>query len=145
MSDIQPLFTAFGAGTRVVEVVVMHVSVVARRLGLLALALPLALLAERAADVAPVAGPAGPGGLEAAAHAGGVERRVRDLVEAGEIVPFELVRSRVASQVRGTYLGVEFDEPTLTYRFRFLVDGEVINVDVDARTGQRRRQQSRAY
>lgn len=78
------------------------------------------------------------------ASAGGVERRVRDLVEAGEIVPFETIRQRVASQVRGNYMGVEFDEPTLTYRFRFLVDGEVINVDVDARTGQRRRQ-SRSY
>ncbi len=79
-----------------------------------------------------------------AAAPGGVERRVRDLVEAGEIVPFETIRQRVASQVRGNYVGVEFDEPTLTYRFRFLVDGEVINVDVDARTGQRRRQ-SRSY
>lgn len=78
------------------------------------------------------------------ASAGGVEKRVRDLVEAGEIVPFETIRQRVASQVRGSYMGVEFDEPTLTYRFRFLVDGEVINVDVDARTGQRRRQ-SRSY
>lgn len=78
------------------------------------------------------------------AVAGGVEKRVRDLVEAGEIVPFETIRQRVASQVRGTYMGVEFDEPTLTYRFRFLADGEVINVDVDARTGQRRRQ-SRSY
>jgi hypothetical protein len=80
----------------------------------------------------------------APANAGGVEKRVRDLVEAGEIVPFETIRQRVASQVRGNYMGVEFDEPTLTYRFRFLVDGEVINVDVDARTGQRRRQ-SRSY
>ncbi len=69
----------------------------------------------------------------------GVEKRVRDMVEAGEMVPFETIRSRIASQVRGDYMGVQFDEPTLTYRFRFMVDGEVINVDVDARTGQRRR------
>lgn len=75
--------------------------------------------------------------------AGGVERRVRDLVEAGEIVPFETIRQRVSREVRGSYMGVEFDEPTLTYRFRFLVDGEVINVDVDARSGQRRRQSQR--
>ncbi len=76
--------------------------------------------------------------------AGGVERRVRDLVEAGEIVSFDMVKARVASQVRGTYVGVEFDEPTLTYRLRFLVDGEVVNVEVDARTGQRKRQ-TRSY
>jgi len=74
----------------------------------------------------------------------GVEKRVRDMVEAGEIVPFETIRSRVASEVRGDYMGVQFDEPTLTYRFRFMVNDEVINVDVDARTGQRRRN-SRSY
>lgn len=75
----------------------------------------------------------------------GVEKRVRDMVEAGEIVPFETIRSRVASEVRGDYMGVQFDEPTLTYRFRFMVNDEVINVDVDARTGQRRRNSSRSY
>jgi len=74
----------------------------------------------------------------------GVEKRVRDMVEAGEIVPFETIRSRVATEVRGDYMGVQFDEPTLTYRFRFMVNDEVINVDVDARTGQRRRN-SRSY
>ncbi|WP_439532270.1 PepSY domain-containing protein [Polymorphobacter sp.] len=76
--------------------------------------------------------------LAGTAHAG-VEKRVRDMVEAGEIIDFETIRSRVTSQVRGDYIGVQFDEPTLTYRFRFMVDGELINVDVDARTGQRRR------
>ncbi len=50
--------------------------------------------------------------------------------------------ARVMQQVRGDYVGVEFDAATLTYRFRFLVDGNVINVDVDARTGQRRRARS---
>jgi len=71
--------------------------------------------------------------------AAGVEDRVRDLQEAGDIMPFDAIRSRVMQQVRGDYVGVEFDAATLTYRFRFLVDGNVINVDVDARTGQRRR------
>jgi hypothetical protein len=82
--------------------------------------------------------------LQAPAMAIGEERRVRDMVQAGEMMPFEAIRSRVTSQVRGDYLGVEFDEPSLTYRFRFLVNGQVINVDVDARTGQRRRS-SRSY
>jgi uncharacterized membrane protein YkoI len=81
----------------------------------------------------------------AGAAQAGVEKRVRDMVEAGEIVPFETIRSRVASEVRGDYMGVQFDEPTLTYRFRFMVNDEVINVDVDARTGQRRRNSSRSY
>lgn len=85
-----------------------------------------------------------PMALTAGAVHAGVEKRVRDMVEAGEIVPFETIRSRVAAEVRGDYMGVQFDEPTLTYRFRFMVDDEVINVDVDARTGQRRRN-SRSY
>lgn len=67
----------------------------------------------------------------------GVENQVRDLVQAGEIMPFEVIRKRVASQVKGDYIGAEFDAATLTYRFRFLVEGSVINVDVDARTGKR--------
>ena len=71
--------------------------------------------------------------------AAGVENQVRELVLAGEIMPFEVIRSRVASQVKGQYIGAEFDAATRTYRFRFLADGRVINVDVDARTGERAR------
>ena len=69
----------------------------------------------------------------------GVEDEVHRLVQAGEIMPFETIRSRVVSQTRGDYVGAEFDMGTRVYRFRFLVKGNVINVDVDARTGQRAR------
>lgn len=61
---------------------------------------------------------------------------VRGLVEAGEIKPFEEIRSRVVSQTRGDYLGVQLDMESLIYRFRFIEDGRVFNVDVDARTGR---------
>ena len=74
--------------------------------------------------------------------AAGVENKVRALQEAGDILPYETIRTRVMQQVRGEHVGVEFDAATLTYRFRFLVDGNVINVDVDARTGQRRSRRS---
>ncbi len=74
--------------------------------------------------------------------AAGVQDQVRMLVEAGEIMPFEPIRNRVASQVKGDYIGADFDLATRTYRFRFLVDGSVINVDVDARNGQRVRRSS---
>jgi uncharacterized membrane protein YkoI len=43
----------------------------------------------------------------------------------------------VVAQTTGDYVGAEFDVATRRYRFRFLVDGNVVNVDVDARTGQR--------
>lgn len=72
----------------------------------------------------------------------GVENKVRALQQAGDILPYETIRTRVMQQVHGEHVGVEFDAATLTYRFRFLVDGNVINVDVDARTGQRRSRRS---
>ena len=62
--------------------------------------------------------------------------RVKNLVDAGEILPFETIKNRVVAQTRGDYVGVELDESNLRYRFRFLVDGNVVNVDVDARTGR---------
>jgi uncharacterized membrane protein YkoI len=82
------------------------------------------------------------GTIGAAPVAAGVENDVRDLVMSGEIMPFEAIRSRVMAQVHGDYIGAEFDAGTRTYRFRFLVNGSVINVDVDARTGQRVRKTS---
>ena len=50
---------------------------------------------------------------------------------------FEPIRNRVVSQTQGDYIGAEFDANTKRYRFRFLVDGNLVNVDVDARTGER--------
>lgn len=67
---------------------------------------------------------------------------VGDLVRAGEIMPFEVIQRRVLQDNPGEYMGAQFDQGTRVYRFRFLRDGNLINVDVDARTGQpvRRRQ-----
>lgn len=62
---------------------------------------------------------------------------VKVLVDAGEILPFDPIRSRIVAQTPGDYVGAEFDATTRRYRFRFLIDGNVVNVDVDARTGQR--------
>lgn len=62
---------------------------------------------------------------------------VKGMVDAGEILAFEPIRNRVVSQTPGDYVGAEFDATTRRYRFRFLVEGNVVNVDVDARTGGR--------
>ena len=62
---------------------------------------------------------------------------VQGMKEAGEILPFEVIRDRVTASVRGEYVGAEFDAQTRTYRFRFVNDGTLFNVDVDARTGDR--------
>jgi uncharacterized membrane protein YkoI len=73
----------------------------------------------------------------------GVENQVRDLVQAGVILPFDEIHDRVRAETPGDYMGADFDAGTRTYRFRFLVNGNVINVDVDARTGKRVRRSGR--
>lgn len=67
---------------------------------------------------------------------------VHDMVRAGEIMPLEAIQRRVMQENRGEYVGVQFDQASRTYRFRFVRDGSLVNVDVDARTGEpvRRRQ-----
>jgi uncharacterized membrane protein YkoI len=62
---------------------------------------------------------------------------VKGMVDAGEILPFDPIRTRIMAETRGDFIGTEFDASTRRYRFRFLVDGNVVNVDVDARTGKR--------
>lgn len=62
---------------------------------------------------------------------------VQGLTAAGEILPFEIIRDRVIASVRGEYVGAEFDAQSRTYRFRFVNDGSLFNVDIDARTGER--------
>lgn len=77
-----------------------------------------------------VAGQAAPDGLHG---------RVRD----SGMLPFDQLQRRVRDENPGEYMGVQFDSAALVYRFRFLQDGTVVNVDVDARTGERvRRRQS---
>jgi len=84
---------------------------------------------------------AGPASFSTAALAGPSD--VRNMVRAGEIMPFETIQRRVMQDVPGEYVGAQFDQSTRIYRFRFLREGNLINVDVDARTGERvRRRQS---
>lgn len=76
-------------------------------------------------------------GLATAPLAATGPNEVKDLVDAGVILPFEPIRSRVVAETPGEFVGAEFDVSTRRYRFRFLVSGNVVNVDVDARTGRR--------
>jgi uncharacterized membrane protein YkoI len=73
----------------------------------------------------------------------GDEKQVRDLVQAGAILPFDEIQNRVRAETPGDYVGSDFDAGSRTYRFRFLVNGNVINVDVDARSGKRVRRSKR--
>jgi uncharacterized membrane protein YkoI len=56
--------------------------------------------------------------------------------QQGKIMPLRTIESRVVPQMRGAdYLGPELDAGSGRYRLKFLRDGRVIWVDVDARTG----------
>ncbi|KQN81118.1 hypothetical protein [Sphingomonas sp. Leaf62] len=72
-----------------------------------------------------------------------VDQRLRDhraaqaAREEGRILPMREIERRVVPQMRGAqYLGFDYDPATGIYTLKFLRDGAVIWVDVDARTGQ---------
>jgi uncharacterized membrane protein YkoI len=55
----------------------------------------------------------------------------------GEIMPLREIEARIVSQMQGaTYLGPELDSGSATYRLKFMRAGQVIWIDVDARTGR---------
>jgi uncharacterized membrane protein YkoI len=54
----------------------------------------------------------------------------------GRIRPLREIEQRVMPRMNGAdYLGPEFDDRSGTYRLKFMREGSVIWVDVDARTG----------
>ncbi len=54
----------------------------------------------------------------------------------GRIRPLREIEGRIMPRMGGAaYLGPEFDEGSGIYRLKFMRDGSVIWVDVDARTG----------
>ena len=58
------------------------------------------------------------------------------LARDGQIMQLGDIITQVSPRVGGKYIGSEFDASTTMYRLRFMRDGTVTNVDVDARTGR---------
>jgi len=58
------------------------------------------------------------------------------LARDGQIMQLGDIIARVGPRIGGKYIGSEFDASTTMYRLRFMRDGAVTNVDVDARTGR---------
>jgi uncharacterized membrane protein YkoI len=55
----------------------------------------------------------------------------------GRFMPLREIESRILPRMRGAdYLGPELDYGMERYRLKFMREGEVIWIDVDARTGQ---------
>ncbi len=55
----------------------------------------------------------------------------------GRIMPLPAIEGRIVPRMRGyDYLGPEFDAVAVRYRLKFIREGSVVWIDVDARTGQ---------
>jgi uncharacterized membrane protein YkoI len=60
----------------------------------------------------------------------------KDLNE-GKVLPLREIEKRILPQMRGMqYLGPAYDSVAMAYRLKFIKDGKVTFVDVDARTGR---------
>ena len=63
----------------------------------------------------------------------------RDM-RAGNVRSLREIEERVLPSMSGMqYLGPEYDPIAMAYRLKFIRDGRVVFIDVDARTGQVRR------
>ena len=66
----------------------------------------------------------------------GEQNDARQQFMAGEVKSLREIESRVVPRMRGMqYLGPEYDARSQVYRLKFLDNGRVVFVDVDARTG----------
>ena len=64
---------------------------------------------------------------------GEVRKDMRD----GAVRPLREIERRVLPSMPGMeYLGPEYDPAAMAYRLKFIRDGRVVFVDVDARSGQ---------
>ena len=59
----------------------------------------------------------------------------REATKSGEIRSLGEIRTRVGTRVRGELIGSDLNMTSKRYRLRYLRDGAVVEVDVDARTG----------
>ena len=61
----------------------------------------------------------------------------RKEMRAGNVLSLRQIEGRVLPQMRGSeYLGPAYDSVAMAYRLKFIRDGRVTYVDVDARTGR---------
>ena len=61
----------------------------------------------------------------------------RKEMRAGNVLSLRQIESRVLPQMRGSeYLGPAYDSTAMAYRLKFIRDGRVTYVDVEARTGR---------
>ncbi len=72
----------------------------------------------------------------ALAGPGNEQGQVRKEMRAGNVRPLREIERKVVPMMTGMqYLGPEYDPTALAYRLKFIRNGRVIFVDVDARSG----------
>ena len=63
--------------------------------------------------------------------------QARKEMQAGNVLPLREIERRILPQMKGmTYLGPAYDSVARAYRLKFIKDGRVYFVDVDARSGR---------
>jgi uncharacterized membrane protein YkoI len=71
------------------------------------------------------------------ADSGGEQGEVRRERKAGNILSIRQIEQIVLPRMGGMqYLGPEYDPAAMAYRLKFIQNGKVFFVDVDARTGR---------
>jgi uncharacterized membrane protein YkoI len=65
------------------------------------------------------------------------QQSVRTHMQAGRVMSVREIERRIIPQMRDNeYLGFEYDGVATAYRLKFIKDGQVVWVDVDARTAR---------
>jgi uncharacterized membrane protein YkoI len=73
----------------------------------------------------------------ALAGPGGAQEKARREVQAGNVRSLREIEGVVLPQMHDAqYIGPEYDPAAYVYRLKFIRDGHVIFIDVDARSGQ---------
>ena len=89
------------------------------------------------ASIAAAALVSGTAAVPAAAQSRGDQASAREEMQAGRNLPVREIERRVVPQMRGhDYLTLEYHKESSSYRLKFLKEGQVVWVDVDARTAR---------
>jgi uncharacterized membrane protein YkoI len=65
------------------------------------------------------------------------QNAARRALQEGRILPLRAIEARIVPRMRGfDYLGPELDTASALYRLKFIRSGQIVWIDVDARTGQ---------
>lgn len=78
-----------------------------------------------------------PAAAPLSAQARSEQGEARKEMRAGNLVSLRDIEARIVPTMRGAeYLGPAYDSTAMAYRLKFIRDGRVLFVDVDARTGR---------